>query len=738
MAIQQIGNVFCSLNLGLIYSVSYSYSPKSGISITIFFVNDTGIYTQPILLPLQKASIRIGNASFSMYPVSSSIELSAGRRVMQVEFIDELFLLDHYVVTLPNRECGQNVFVLGTNVDTRTPATKVSTAIDPIAQQIKDLTQFPDYEYAFNEFLVLLQTRFNVQILAQFDSTVRRGDIVGTFREVLDGWCSLYNLSYFFENSVIKVFDPTQLNITLPSQPLNAIEYKVTQDVRDTYAKTVSNWFQQDGGEYPLSQTSNNNGPLYVRTDTLFPVGHEFNLPQTNVDINQVVASMYGQHFWFLYNYQIGSTSVECGWTTIEEAGLANLSIIQAVQSLNSQAKVVIFDDNRFNERFAMYQRYGQEIAGRYYLSNTNNTLALDQQYSWFDESGGQIFNFTNVDSKSVKLDFLTPTNTGLNTIPSTIVNQYYAGVNYTNNRIAYHDDYAVDWLAAFSYSNNSKPEIRAQENADMTNLVDSTFEQLFSMNQSSSMDFSQLFTVPGLGNSKYMGYIPGPVPQSIIAIFAAFSNKYPYFTPRFESIPIKGISTIDYTSLKASQNEPNSVQIVKGTQGPNVVTNTSVIKTLQKGSYTVYYDKYATCASAASPDTCFGYRFEPNQISSDNQLGVTFTKSANNSYILTRDYGFINNLVNNPLLTTLAQGRTFPTQEVSFILNYFYDVPVNFLTNGLVGMEVSVGDGGITSSYTFSNSILQVPDRKKEAAAFQQQIRNSWIRTYRPQEVIT
>lgn len=728
MAIRKIEQVSCSLNLGLIYSLTYSYSPDSGVSISINFVNESGIYNEPVLIPMKKVFISIGSANFLMFPVTSDIDYAPGQRTIKVDFMDEMYALDKYYVSLPNRGCGQNVYTLGSPVDNRSDAVKIQTAIDRVAQQIANFTQFPDYEYTFNEFLAILRKKFNVSMLASIDDTIRH-DFTGSFRDVLDAWCQFYNLSFFFENGIIKIFDPTKLVISLPSKPIDAITYRVSQDIRGTYGKTVCNWFQQDGKEFALNQTNNNDGPLYIRSNTLFPAGYEFNLTQTAMDINQVIAAAYGQHFWFLYNYWKGSTATECGWQTLNSTTIDSaLSIVKSTQVLNGN--IAIFDENIFNQKFEAYQKYGQEIAGRWYLSTEMNEIATDQNFQWFDETEGQIFDFTHVEDRAIKLDFLTPTNSDTNTILETVVNKYYPGVNYVGNRIVYKDERKIDWATVFAYS--ATPAIQTA----ISNLVEGTFQNFFSIQGSSSMDFSQL--VANNSNGEFLAYTPGIIPQALTDIFVTFPSKEPYFSPRFTSIPIKGISNNDYTSLKAAQSEPDDIDIVSSNQGPTVVTNTSVIKTVQRGNYTVYYDKYTNCKSASSSDSYFGYKFEPHQVSSDNQVGIIFTKQANNTYRLNRDYGFINQLINNPYLGSLAQPHVSVNRGVTFSLNYFYPVPGDFLSNGLVAMDISVGDAGITSSYTFSNSILQPRNFEKSFSDYEQRVRNSQLRTFYPDETIT
>ena len=149
---RRLETVSCSLNLGLIYSLNYSYSPQNGISMTLFFVNESGEYNPPQLLPMNKANIKIGFASFALYPKSYKISKSAGRRVISVDFVDETFMLDNYYIVLTGRGCGENVFELGAPVDKRTIQQKLDAALDKDAERIKEFTQFPDLEYRLKKF----------------------------------------------------------------------------------------------------------------------------------------------------------------------------------------------------------------------------------------------------------------------------------------------------------------------------------------------------------------------------------------------------------------------------------------------------------------------------------------------------------------------------------------------------------------------------------------------------------
>ncbi len=717
MAIRNIGQIYCSLNLGMIYSVNYSWSPVNGSEITLYFANEQGSYNIPTFL--RKTEIRIGNASFSMYPVEAEIQYSSGRRVIRVLFFDETYQLDKYYISLTGKGCGFNVFNLGDPVDNRTLQQKRQDAINPDAKEIENFTQFPDIEYTFGDFLNIVRQKFSVQTNAFYDTNLTNS-FVGTFRQVLNEWCSLFNLSWFIENGNIKIFDPTKLNIMFPSQPNDAIEYSLLEDVRDTYGKTCMNWFQQQGGQFELNQTSNSDGALLVRTDTLYPIGYEFGLRQTLLDLNQVAAAQFGPEFWFLYNYYKGTTSTECGWTPITVS--SSLSINRSVTGIG--ARIAAINQNLFNQKYEAYQKYGQNIAGRFYISNEKSELAIDETYQWFDESNGQIFTFTNVDDKALSLEFLTPTTSTINIIPQTAINTQYSGINYIGNRIIYEDPI----VNATSF--NLTPTQQA--------LINSSYQTIYSVPGSDSLDFnSQLAPIYGNDNT-YVGYMPIVIPQDLSSLFDNISNYTTGFEPRFTSFPIKGINKTDYSTLKSSQIQQSGVQIVNNNEGDSIISNTAVIKTLERGSYIIYYNKYSDCASAHSSGPYFGHKFDIKQISNDNQIGISFQKQSENVYKLNRNFSVINALVNNPILPELAQARSFNTKRVSYTLNYFDNLPSQFLTNGLVGLNVSIGENGILATYSFSNEVLEVPNIENKFSQFEQMIRNSWIRNYYPTQVIS
>ena len=82
MAIRKIEKIYCSLNLGYIYNVNYSYNPENGIRISIFFVNESGVYKKPTLN--NKVQIKIGPAVFNMYSVRFEESKGSGGKTFPI------------------------------------------------------------------------------------------------------------------------------------------------------------------------------------------------------------------------------------------------------------------------------------------------------------------------------------------------------------------------------------------------------------------------------------------------------------------------------------------------------------------------------------------------------------------------------------------------------------------------------------------------------------------------------
>jgi len=739
-----LSTVSCSLNLGLIYNIDYSYSPENGVAITIFFVNESGEYSTPNLLPMTKANVSIGGASFSVYPKSYKLSKAAGRRVISVEFIDEIFMLNNYYVVLTNRGCGEGIYPLGQPVDKRTDAQKITDALDPDAQVTKNFAQFEDVEYGFRDFLNVLQTVFPVLFTSAIDELVTR-DTIGTFREVLDDWCSFLGLAYFFENGYLNIYNPTNLTINLPSKPSDAISYEISEDIENTFSKTICSYFEKEGGEIEYNAdledivapgaTDTSTSPKandITSHFTLYPAGYAISPVQTSMDLKQVAAAMFGKEFWLLYNYN-NATMPICGWN------FGNFAV-------NAGVLPAEVDDIVFQETFKAYSEYGT-FAGRWYLSDEIiGGLEILETNSWYSEVEGPVYRVDSylANERAISLSFISPPNSANQFIPETVVNKYFPGIVTKGKRMSFFDAKDNGQIAAFSVSDSMRLEINASYAS-------------FRPDGSNSLNLSGLGT-PG---KNYIGYYAPKISDALLVIMTSITKgEYDqYLKPRYASYPVKGVKRDDVINRKRIKSMPKLTEsvgsggaatgfesptpittadvpsVVKG-KAPVAVQNSSSLRAKKNGSRVAYYDKINLCKSFSSSGKYFKRIFDIHKISDDNQLKYTFNQGAGN-YSITRDYAEISAIMNNPTLQLSATSRTFAAKTVSFTVNYFYQVPFSFLSSGLVSVQMSVTDSGVTCSYTFSNRILNVPISGNEIQKIQNSLKYSSSRQYTPTSVV-
>lgn len=701
---RKLETVSCSLNLGLIYSLNYSYTPENGISMTIFFVNETGDYKPPTLLPMNKANIKIGSASFGLYPKKYTVSKSAGRKVISVDFVDETFMLDNYYIILRGKGSGEGIFEIGAPVGGKTGRERYNIGLDEDAQKIKEFARFLDLEYNFNDLLNVIGKKFKVTVQATYDADIKR-DVIGTFKEVLSDWCNYLNLAYYFENGGLKIYDPTKITIKIPQQKeiVDVLSYDFSEEIDKTRDKTVSKYFEQEGGEKNLNENA-------IESHTLYPIGYEFNLNQTMLDLNQVAAAAYGREFWFLYNFYYDTLS-ECGWTK-KSSTLANNKIAEIDEKLG--------DDN-----FQAYSNYAN-IAGRFYLSNRLESLDLLKDTTWYSEAEGQIFNINSelAKERAIQVMFLDPPNiSSTYQIEGTPINNKFKGINYVGKRMAYFDAKDDGRIAALTLSE------------ELRELVVYLYEQLITPGTNSV----KLNGIQGINPSKHnVIYNFNSMPQQLITEFEKIKNgdKKDYLKPRYSSYAIKGARTGNVVNRRDLENQPSQIAPVAQTLlGQR--TNTSAIKTRESGTQVVYYDKHTKSSSQASFGGYYKRYFDIEKISEDNIIQEIFSKDSN-TYRFTRNFASIDALLNSPHLKKIAQSSPFTLKTASFSVNYYYNVPTNFLSSGLIGIDMSYTDNGLTCAYTFSNSMLVIPEKKNEVQRFLNSIKNSTLRKYYPSETIT
>lgn len=779
--INTIPQIICTFNQQyLIYNFKYTFTPQEGIRIRIYFVSPTGTYIAPKLTTKTKTSISILGSSFnlSVNPVKFGFEFKSGRRILWVDFVDDTFQLDNYYVAITGTACGFHVYQLGTPVDSRTASQQIGQAIDPVAQQIRNFTEFPDYEYGFQDFLNILRPVFPLGTIPAFDSTLKRA-FVGTFKEVLKQWCKFYNFAWFFENGLLKIVNPATVILPFTSFttstnfiPQDIIEYEYTESLEDTYGKTVWQWYQQQGNEMGINSAGNN----VIVNSTLFPLGQNLNgteqisseiqdsLQGTLGDIsnivnpstpnlasaqiipdpNQVAAALYGKRFWFLYNYFNGTASSECGWTAVNQNTLSQSNAVIAQTVIAARKQLAVLDEDYFDQKYESYVKFAQSIAGRYYISNEVSNIDDMRTYQWYNVTNGQIFDFTSTFADSLKIDmqYALSQDGSVQAIDGTNVNQFYDGIKYVGN---------VMWYKDSTFPGTTQFVL----DGTTSSVVNNAFENIMKGDDATkSWDYSE-FTQSINGTSsqgllKYISYTdivgyPNP-PTAIQGYINNLAAVATALQPQFSTFNVVGTKKADVNNLKVINQLPSSIAIIDSnllnapnSALPTLFSNNSLLRVPKDGGYVIYYDKISNCISAYTDGDYYQHVFIPRNISQDIPTPQTLQiNSQGNYYLLNRDMTYVNNTLNQQLLNTLAAARTFNTIELSFSLNYINiaQLPLAFLSAGLVGLDIEVGDDGIKVNYKYSNKILEVEKSEAFIEQLELQIKNSWIRNYYPKNV--
>ncbi len=826
--IKNLEQVYCSLNLGLIYSVSFDFDPENGSRITVVFVNDSGVYDTDFLSAIVPASIGIGEAKFQMYPVSYNYQQDSGRKVIAVNFIDDFHKLNNYFIVLGKRGCGPNTFSLGVPILELTAEFKLSSQ----QRQIRDLTQIFDLEYPFSDFINVLQQIFPVIVspaaTAIAGASVATGlpgdnpninvitrNFTGSFKEVLDAWCSFLDLFYFIENGKINIFASVDFSLQFPDRPDDAISFSQTESLENTYSKTASFYFEDEGGETTIPELKDVGGAASLNKGktssdaadaaqadnsinysvylTMYPYNASFafsgldNLT-TEPDFQQCIAASYGEEFWFLYNYYnaIGKTIIQVGQSLNEDGSVNQTSGFQAsyypeiglttvarndilaggqisflisMETLKADGLCSI-NQETFSKNFNKYLQYGREKAGRFYMTFEQSNVDYYDQFTFvspeISDKDGQSF----IDKPVFQLQkFIAPVTTLFDTqnndsfdpIPGILPNSQvpgFDGLAAIGNRLIYFDNSVVDYNTIFALT---------PVQIDSLSLF---FNQI-SHGISSSNNFPTSF----LGAGNWVAYV-SPSPLIFIdETMNSFLANPPALVPKFgNNVSFTGYTKINNLNIaktnavpagqKKNTNKTNTagaddVNITNNTQinnarqstnqkisvssGDQITTITSIGGATQQTLHPIaYFSKLQKCSSSSQAvgSNVLNHRFLAKQISVDTPLEVK-TIFTGSTYKVSRDTAFINDLRWQSLLTLLSQPRTFTDKSISFSTNYFYNVPRDFITNGLTSMSVEVDSGGLTATYTFSNKMMIVPNYESQEAKIERAIKQSAISQY-------
>jgi hypothetical protein len=736
--ILQLDQVTCSLNLGYIYSVDYSFDPKTGVKIILFFTNESGIFpfvptvfnnnqNCPMLSALVPCHISIGGADFIVYPVTYTLQQSNDKKILKVEFIDSNFLLDNYYIVLTGRGCGPNTFPLGIPFQYLNPTSEEEQR----RWLLQQYTSFVDLEYFFFDFINVLQKIFPVTVNANVDTTIQRA-FTGNFREVLDAWCGYLNLSYFFENNQLFIYDPLvlQSKLVFPSVPGNALSSEFTESLVGTYSKVSSIFIESDGGQFNLSY------PLGVYDClTLFPVGSQFGDPPITIDNNQVIASMFGKQFYFLYNYynQIGATTIDLPaldiqanyypniGTTDLPLGIIQNSSLPILNSLNQSnvTNVINFDEGVFDAQFAMYNDYGTKVAGRFYQSDDVGDFTQFAGFT-FQNDGGQVIKldeFSNPDNQNPPPDDIA-------LIQQTVQGGFPGLLSNGNARYIYYDNSVRD-TGVFMLSPDQQSTLN-----DTYNAIVQGFEGARGLDVSS------------LGLSQVAAFTLPTQPSFINDLFVSAVNNFS-LDNIFNNYPVKGYKPItpinqpDPGPDKLNNYFPSSLNITSSAPPPPsnpTINQQGSFLVRQNGEYVAYFPKYGQCIFTANAvgTNVLNNRYVNKTESVDVPVRFKMTPNGyGTSYTLTRDLSIIASNVWQQETNNSCGARTFTAKSVSFTLNYFIDIPANYITNGFVGLTVEVNERGILATYNYSNSMVGVNESEAIVDKIERSIRNSIKRQY-------
>ncbi len=820
LTIKPLEKVYCSLNIGFIYNISFDFSPDAGSKITVTFVNDTGDYDTSFLSAIVPASIGIGQAKFQMYPIAYDYQMNNTRKVISVTFVDDFHKLNNFYIVLGERGCGTNTFSLGVPITDLTEEFKMT----PQEIQIRDLTTIFDLEYAFGDFIEVLRGIFPVEVSAgatNIASQTAAGagenilpniitrNFTGSFREVLDAWCSFLDLFYFIENGTIKIFASADLNLQFPDPPNDALAFNRTESLENTYSKTASLYFEDEGGETSVpnlidvggaatidqaqaanaanEQNSLISGNNYLTVLTLFGYNTNFAFnslghPSAEPDIQQCIAASYGEAFWFLYNFynSLNSVPVKLGVSLNPDGSLNDatsfngtylseigLTIVQAADLPISNGRTASalgaigacrLDREVFSSNFNKFRQYGREKAGRFYMTYPQNNVDYYDQFTFVFTSGvireinGQDF----INERVAKLEkFVSPIGTqpdSFDPITGILPNSEvpgFEGLPVVGNRMFLFDNTQIDYDAIFALTGEEEQSL------------DSRFSAIIN-----GISASDNFQFDFLGGGEWVLFPFTQSPGFLGNKINQFLVEKPAFFPRFGgAIGVTGYTKINNLNIAGTNNIADGNKRiskkgqVSGTDnGINFTGNTEINNPRQSSSQNIqvssanqtttitsfggirqktlnpfaYFSKLQKCSSLSQGigANVLNHRFEAKQISVNTPLKVVLAIQGR-LYIVSRDTTFIDDSRWQAILNMISSPRTFTDKSLTFSTNYFYNVPADFLSNGLTSMSVEVSEAGLTATYTFSNRMMIVPNYESQEAKIERAIKQSAISQY-------
>lgn len=786
MAIRRIEQVTCSLNLGLIYNLNYSFAPRDGTRITLTFINESGVYNTNFLNAKQPVRITIGSASFSMYPVSYRLVKGSDQKVIQVEFIDALFKLDNYYIELTGRATGKGIIQLGKPISQY----DVGFVEDFKQQQLKEFMQFEDIEYTFQDFLNAVQSVVSVNYKSFISASQHRNSYTGTMKSVLDEWCALLGLTYYMSNDTLIIGDVTNLTINFPSIPNDAYAVEISESLEGTFDKTASIYAQIEGEpvdydtnlEKKEEETVNieNTFKTSLTLKPLFPgyfplVGSNTNNPTEYPDLNQVAAAMFGFEFWFLYNYfneiNVIHSKVtpvlpqteyfsEIGLHRADTSDIASFNAETKTSIINAGFRYAVFwDEEVARKNYDTYAEYGRNICGRYYATDALSDLIFYRDCLFAPNvnlnSDPNEYSLTEINSASKFKEFQPPIGQQFGLIEGTETSNF-KGIFTWGNRLIFKDEADKDYDSIFVYSADvATNNARANEIKNIfKSLVegDALSSSFISTNPSVIFSITENLTRPSYMNNLVDNILtqnvieprfPNGIGVKVVKATSIKRNKtdepliqnpfpFPIGTIPVLSTPQPSLQLPNNPNLPTQQAPTSS----SSSNVPNVLTQgTQTLTFKEEAEFEVYAQKYqdGVNKNTDGPNT-LNRRFSIERVPEDTATAISLEKINNNTIKVIRDIIGIRSYYFNPeILNVRAKAKTFPRKSQQFSVNYFYDAGSTPIQNGLVGMSVSVGPNGVEASYEYSNEILELPEPEITEQMILSRLPNSILRKFNP-----
>lgn len=374
---------------GYIYNVDYNASfGESPSLLKVTLVNENGIYSidqTDLSLVGNATSIMLGtNIQLFMYLIQYELENSPKGKLLQLQYVDEsVFYLDNNVVKLKargvNNESWSNTFVVGEELNRvdiigAGPAS-ASVIINPDAYVTN--IRVTEVLYTFYQLLDAIEGTIPLGALPPIDTQVEGyfQTYAGNLREVLSAWCNDLGYGFYWENRCLNFIDlRNPANFTAVSAYANAIvaanniqQSNTSYSLHDTISRGCYSFFGKDG--MPIQDNPIPTGNAYsfncLTTDNIPWVAGYSVGPATIFDLPRVQGAYYGPETFLLSSL-----------TSLPTAGSL---------SLNSYSAVVVNNNNPDLAVVTRGTNYQNTYSGyNWWKVTVNNTQPFDTIYSQY------------------------------------------------------------------------------------------------------------------------------------------------------------------------------------------------------------------------------------------------------------------------------------------------------------------------------------------------------------------